>query len=188
MGLFGDSGSGKTTILLVLLGINKPVGGRATLGGRDLASLTLAERKRFFYYARAHPAFFPGTVYDNIVLHARPEDAVFSDALDRVRFGGRLAVEPLGARTLVSDKGEPFSGGEQQRIAVARALMASQPCLIFDEALNSLDEDSELGILMRIAADFPEKTVIVVSHRATARPLFPFRVEMAKGRPTIIRP
>ncbi len=189
MGLFGDSGSGKTTILLLLLGINKPSGGRATLGGRDLATLSLADRKRFFYYARAYPAFFPGTVYDNIVLHQSPDEAAFVAMLDRVRFGGRLAVEPLGSRTNVSDKGEPFSGGEQQRIAIARTLMAHQPCLILDESLNSLDEDSELSILRRFVTDFPDKTGICVSHRASARVLFPFRIEMAKGgKATVIRP
>ena len=102
---------------------------------------------------------------------------------------GRLAVEPLGARTLVGDKGEPFSGGEQQRIAIARALMAMPPCLILDEALNSLDEESELSILRRLTTDFPEKTAIVVSHRISAKALFPFRLEMAKGgHGTIIRP
>jgi ABC-type multidrug transport system fused ATPase/permease subunit len=188
MGLFGESGSGKTTILLTLLGINKPNGGRATLAGRDLTSLTLAERKRFFYYARAYPAFFPATVYDNIVLHGAPGEDEFARMLDLVRFGGRLAVEPAGIRTLVGDKGEPFSGGEQQRIAIARCLMAVQPCLILDEALNSLDEESELSILRRITTEFPEKTVIVVSHRASAKALFPFRVEVAKGRATVIRP
>ncbi len=188
VGLFGDSGSGKTTILLLLLGINRLSSGRITVGGRELSALKLSDRKRFFYYARAYPAFFPDTVYDNIVLHNRPEDREFAEALDRVRFGGRLAAEPMGARTMVSEKGEPFSGGEQQRIAVARALMAPQPCLIFDEALNSLDEDSELGILRRITEDFPEKMVIVVSHRASARPLFPFRIEMVKGQAKVIRP
>lgn len=188
MGLFGDSGSGKTTILLLLLGINKPSGGRVTIDGRDLTSLTLAERKRFFYYARAYPAFFRGTVYDNIVLHKMPEEQAFGEMLDRVRFGGRLALEPMGAHTVVGDKGEPFSGGEQQRIAIARCLMAHQPCLILDEALNSLDEDSELSILRRVTTDFPDKTVIVVSHRASARPLFPYRVEMTRGRATVIRP
>jgi ABC-type bacteriocin/lantibiotic exporter with double-glycine peptidase domain len=189
MGLFGDSGSGKTTIILTLLGINKPASGRATLGGRDLVSLSLAERKRFFYYARAYPAFFPATVYDNIALHGMPREEEFAAMLDRVRFGGRLAVEPLGARTMVSDRGEPFSGGEQQRIAIARALMSPQPCLIFDEALNSLDEESELTILRSLATDFPDKSAIVVSHRSSAKVLFPFRLEMVKGgRGTIIRP
>lgn len=188
MGLFGDSGSGKTTILLTLLGINRPSGGRATIAGRDLATLSLAERKRFFYYARAYPAFFPGTVYGNIALHGRPGEDRFAAMLDRVRFGGRLALEPLGAHTLIGEKGEPFSGGEQQRIAVARCLMAPQPCLILDEALNSLDEESELAILRRLTTDFPEKTAIVVSHRGSARALFPFRVEMVTGRGTVIRP
>jgi ABC-type bacteriocin/lantibiotic exporter with double-glycine peptidase domain len=189
LGLFGDSGSGKTTILLTLLGINRPSSGRATIGGRDLAALSLAERKRFFYYARAYPAFFPASVYDNIALHGRPAEDAFAAMLDRVRFGGRLALEPAGARTLIGDKGEPFSGGEQQRIAIARCLMSSQPCLILDEALNSLDEESELAILRRLTTDFPDKTMIVVSHRGSARSLFPFRLEMAKGgHGTLIRP
>ncbi|MBV8535380.1 MAG: ABC transporter ATP-binding protein [Alphaproteobacteria bacterium] len=189
LGLFGDSGSGKTTILLTLLGINRPSGGRATIAGHDLAALSLAERKRFFYYARAYPAFFPATVYDNIALHGRPSEDAFAEMLDRVHFGGRLALEPAGARTLIGDKGEPFSGGEQQRIAIARCLMSPQPCLILDEALNSLDEANELAILRCLMTDFPEKTMIVVSHRGSARSLFPFRLEMAKGgHGTLIRP
>mgnify|MGYP003340235013 FL=1 len=177
MGLFGDSGSGKSTILLVLLGINKPSSGRATIGGRDLATLSLADRKRFFYYARAYPAFFPGTVYDNLVLHKNPRDEEFAAMLDRVRFGGRLAAEPLGSHTYIGDKGEPFSGGEQQRIAIARAFLARPPCVILDESLNSLDEAGEMAITAALLAELREKTMIVVSHRRQVASLFPNRSE-----------
>lgn len=188
MGLFGDSGSGKTTIISVLLGLQTPVSGRATIGGFDVTRLTLADRKRLFFFMRASPAFLPGSVHDNVALAQAPDEALLRSILGQARLGARLEQDPLGRATQLSEKGEPFSGGEQQRIAIARAFLARPPCVILDEALNSLDEAGEMAITAALLATLSEKTMIVVSHRRQVASLFPDRIEFVRGgRTTVIR-
>jgi ABC-type multidrug transport system fused ATPase/permease subunit len=188
IGLFGDSGSGKTTIISVLLGLQVPSGGRATIGGFDVTRLTLADRKRLFFFMRASPAFLPGSVHENVALAQAPGDADLRRILAQSRLEGRLEQDPLGRATRVSEKGEPFSGGEQQRIAIARAFLARQPCVILDESLNSLDEAGEMAITAALLTTLAEKTMIVVSHRRQVASLFPDRIEFVRGgRTTVIR-
>ena len=98
-----------------------------------------------------------------------------------VRMDKRIAAEPAGLRATVGDKGEPFSGGEQQRLAFARALLTDAPCLILDETLASLDEDTEMFMLQRLLEDFPEKTMICVSHRKQVATLFTRRIDVKRG-------
>ncbi|MBI3706629.1 MAG: ABC transporter ATP-binding protein [Proteobacteria bacterium] len=185
LGIFGDSGAGKTSILMLLLGLAEPQAGRITVGGRDARRLSLAERKRFFFFARAQPAFLPGKVRDNIALHQSPDEARLAAVLRVARLERRLKAERLGPDASVGDKGQPFSGGEQQRIAIARAFLADQPCIILDEALNSLDEANELGILKELIGALAGKTLIVISHRRSAAAFFPLRLEI--GPPGRVR-
>jgi ATP-binding cassette, subfamily B, bacterial len=188
MGLFGDSGSGKTTIISVLLGLQVPVSGRATIAGFDVTKLTLADRKRLFFFMRANPAFVPGTVYDNVALVQSPDDVTTGAILRNARLEARLSQDPAGRATAVSEKGEPFSGGEQQRIAIARAFLARPPCIILDESLNSLDEAGEMAITQALLATLGEKTMIVVSHRRQVATLFASRIEFVRGgKTTVIR-
>lgn len=188
MGLFGDSGSGKTTIISVLLGLQVPVSGRATIAGFDVTQLSLADRKRLFFFMRANPAFVPGTVYDNVALVQSPDDPTTQAILRNARLEARLNLDPAGRATAVSEKGEPFSGGEQQRIAIARTFLARPPCIILDESLNSLDEAGEMGITQALLATLGEKTMIVVSHRRQVASLFPSRIEFVRGgKTTVIR-
>jgi ATP-binding cassette, subfamily B, bacterial len=179
--LSGESGTGKTSLLSLLIGLQRPTEGRVTIGGRDVTELSLADLKRFFVFARAQPAYLPGTLEENIVLHKTPDVHRLEETLERARLAARVAADPSGLHTHIGDKGEPFSAGEQQRIALARVLLADPPCLIFDEALNSLDEESELWITRRIIADLVDKTVIAVSHRKSAARLFPRRLEIVRG-------
>ncbi|MFZ9415803.1 MAG: ATP-binding cassette domain-containing protein [Alphaproteobacteria bacterium] len=188
MGLFGDSGSGKTTIISVLLGLQVPAAGRVTIDGHDVTKFTLADRKRLFFFMRANPAFVPGTVHDNVALSQSPDDALLRRVLGESRLGARLNLDPAGRETLVSEKGEPFSGGEQQRIAIARAFLARPPCVILDESLNSLDEAGEMAITAALLAELREKTMIVVSHRRQVASLFPNRIEFVRGgKTTLVR-
>lgn len=181
IGLFGDSGSGKTTLIFMLLGMHRPSSGRITIDGRDVTSLSLSDRKRLFFFGRAATAFVQGTVEDNVAIHRHLTDALWEKTLDRVKMGARIATEPDGIRAPVGDKGEPFSGGEQQRLAFARALLSDAPCLILDETLASLDEETEMVMLGRLLAEFPGKTVICVSHRRQVGTLFNRRVVVRRG-------
>jgi ABC-type multidrug transport system fused ATPase/permease subunit len=181
IGLFGDSGSGKTTLIFMLLGMHRPSSGRVTVDGRDVTTLSLTDRKRLFFFARAATAFVQGTVEDNVAIHRHLTDAVWQATLERVRMDKRIAAEPDALKAAVGDKGEPFSGGEQQRLAFARALLTDAPCLILDETLASLDEDTEMFMLGRLLADFPDKTMICVSHRKQVATLFDRRIDVKRG-------
>ncbi|HJS32205.1 MAG TPA: ABC transporter ATP-binding protein, partial [Alphaproteobacteria bacterium] len=188
VGLFGESGSGKTSIIFVLLGLHVPQQGRVTIGGRDVRELTLADRKRLFFFMRAQPAFLPGSVYDNIALTSTLADADLDQVVHGARLGGRLESTREVRQAKVSDKGEPFSGGEQQRIAIARVFLADQPCVILDESLNSLDEPTELAITQGLIGVLAEKTLILVSHRRRVAELFNYRIEVVRGgRATVVR-
>ncbi len=181
IGLFGDSGSGKTTLIFMLLGMHRPSSGRITIDGRDVTSLSLTDRKRLFFFARAATAFVQGTVADNVAIHRTLADDLWARTLERVRMDRRVEAEPEGLKAPVGDKGEPFSGGEQQRLAFARALLTDAPCLILDETLASLDEESEMFMLGRLIEDFPDKTLICVSHRKQVGTLFGKRIMVRRG-------
>ncbi|MBL8834115.1 MAG: ABC transporter ATP-binding protein [Rhodospirillales bacterium] len=181
IGLFGDSGSGKTTLIFMLLGMHRPSSGRITLDGRDVTSLSLADRKRLFFFARAATAFVHGTVADNVAIHRTLADDLWARTLERVKMDRRVEAEPEGLKAPVGDKGEPFSGGEQQRLAFARALLTDAPCLILDETLASLDEETEMFMLGRLIEDFPDKTLICVSHRKQVGTLFGKRIMVRRG-------
>ncbi len=181
IGLFGDSGAGKTTLIFMLLGMHRPSSGRITVDGRDVTSLSLTDRKRLFFFGRAATAFIPGTVEDNVAIHRTLADDLWKQTLERVKMDRRVAAEPEGLKAPVGDKGEPFSGGEQQRLAFARALLTDAPCLILDETLASLDEDTEMFMLGRLIEDFPDKTLICVSHRKQVGTLFSRRIMVKRG-------
>jgi ATP-binding cassette, subfamily B, bacterial len=181
IGLFGDSGAGKTTVLFLLLGMHRPSSGRVTIDGRDVTTLSLTDRKRLFFFGRASTAFIQGTVADNVAIHRTLDSATWERTLERVRMDKRVAAEPDGVSTAMGDKGEPFSGGEQQRIAFARALLTDSPCLILDETLASLDEDTEMFMLGRLLEEFADKTVICVSHRKHVATLFSRMIRVRRG-------
>lgn len=181
IGLFGDSGAGKTTVLFLLLGMHRPSSGRITIDGRDVASLSLTDRKRLFFFGRASTAFVQGTVGDNIAIHRALPKETWDETLARVRMDKRVYAEPDGVKTAMGDKGEPFSGGEQQRVAFARALLTDAPCLILDETLASLDEDTEMYMLGKLLEDYKDKTVICVSHRKHVGTLFARTIRVRRG-------
>ena len=143
-------------MLFLLLGMHKPSSGRVTIDGRDVTSLSLTDRKRLFFFGRASTAFVQGTVADNIAIHRTLSRETWDRTLDRVKMDKRVAAEPEGVNTPMGDKGEPFSGGEQQRVAFARALLTDAPCLILDETLATLDEAIE--DLIVIIADLEDLT------------------------------
>lgn len=164
--LVGASGAGKSTALNVLLGFLRPDRGRVLVSGHDLGSLDRAHWLRHVAWLPQRPYLFAGSILDNI----RMSDASVSE--NAVRTAARLAhaegfIErlPRGYDTTIGERGQTLSGGEAQRIALARAFVKDAPVLLMDEATASLDAATEALVADAIARLAVGRTVLVVAHR-----------------------
>ena len=166
--IVGESGCGKSTVAAILMGRKKNYTGTVTIGGEDLKRIDEAELNRRITYVSHSAYLFKGTVRDNLRM-GRPNatDAECWDALDQVHLADFLKSEN-GLDTALTEKASNFSGGQCQRLALARALLHDSPIYIFDEATSNIDVDSESAILEKIYALAKTKTVILISHRLAA--------------------
>ena len=167
--LMGPSGAGKSSLVHCLAGLRQPSRGRALWQGYVLNDLTDADRARTLTLVLQTPFFFRGTLKDNLCLGA-PEatEKALASALNQCGLTPLLASLPDGLATDMGEAARLFSGGEQQRLAIARALLADTPVLILDEATAHLDAESEERLLTRLMEDRPHQTRLIVSHRPAA--------------------
>lgn len=163
--IVGESGCGKSTVASILLGRNQGYGGSVTIGGRELREIDEASLMREITYVGHQSYLFKGTVRDNLRMgNPDADDAAMWAALEQVNLADFLRGEQ-GLYTLLTEKGGNLSGGQCQRLALARALLHDSPVYIFDEATSGIDVESENDIMDRIHALAREKTVILISHR-----------------------
>jgi len=164
--LVGPSGSGKSTVFNLLLGFIEPQRGDILLNDTPLNGIDLDDWRQRLSYVPQNPTLFHGTIADNIRLGS-PNAPL--DAVQRAAHAAHAAdfIEDLPARydTLVGERGHNFSGGEIQRIALARALLRDAPLLLLDEPTASLDLESEDLITRAIDEISHTRTVITIAHR-----------------------
>ncbi|NOT35143.1 MAG: ABC transporter ATP-binding protein [Candidatus Eisenbacteria bacterium] len=164
--LVGSSGSGKSTIISLVLAFNRPKRGRVMLDGRDLTQLRLRDYRQFLGVVLQENFLFDGTVSDNIRFSrpdARPEE--IREAA-RIAHCDEFIMEfPNGYDSVVGERGIRLSGGQRQRIAIARAILANSRILILDEATSSLDSESEAQIQDGLRALRRGRTSFVIAHR-----------------------
>ena len=163
--IVGESGCGKSTVAAILLGRNQGYGGSVTIGGRELREIDEASLMREITYVGHQSYLFKGTVRDNLRM-GKPDadDAAMWAALEQVNLADFLRGEQ-GLDTLLTEKGGNLSGGQCQRLALARALLHDSPVYIFDEATSNIDVESENDMMDRIHTLARQKTVILISHR-----------------------
>jgi ATP-binding cassette subfamily B protein len=164
--LVGPSGAGKTTITLLITRLWDPTRGRVTLDGIDLRELRLEDLRGAIGVVTQDPFLFHDTVRANL-LYARPEateDELF-DALARSQLLATIEALPRGLDTLVGERGYRLSGGEKQRLAIARVLLRNPRIVILDEATSSLDAQNEALIQAAITDTLRDRTAIVIAHR-----------------------
>lgn len=161
----GESGCGKSTIAAILMGRNKGYTGSVTVGGRELSKIREESLMASFTYVSHQSYLFKGTVRDNLLM-GNPDatDDQLWAVLKRVKLDGFLESEQ-GLDTQLAEKGGNLSGGQCQRLALARALLHDSPVYIFDEATSNIDVESENDILGEIHALEKTRTVILISHR-----------------------
>lgn len=169
--LVGSSGAGKSTLLSVLLGFVQPQHGCVRIDGRSLIDLNPDQWRSALTWLPQRPHIFAASMRENICL-GRPDadDQALSDAADFAGVDRLIEELPAGYETRLGEGGRALSGGEAQRIALARAYLSDAPLLLLDEPTSHLDRVSEIDLQRRIERLALGRTVLVVAHRlATAR-------------------
>ncbi len=184
--LVGPSGEGKTTLLLLLLGLLKPSAGSIHLGElRHPPSGVSAEWRRQLAWMPQTPMLRVGTIADNVVFNrSAPSDlSSVITACRQACIHDFVMSLPQGYQTQVQTDGTNLSVGQQQRLSLARAFYADAPILLLDEPTASIDSENEEQILQSIRhqAIALGKLVIVTSHRATTVQAMQYRVELRDG-------
>ena len=145
--LVGPSGSGKTTICSLLPRFYDVTGGRITIDGKDVRTLTLKSLRSHIGVVQQDVYLFSGTIRDNIA-YGKPDasDEEIIDAAKRANIHDFISELPDGYSTYVGERGTRLSGGQKQRISIARVFLKNPPILILDEATSALDNESERRI------------------------------------------
>jgi ATP-binding cassette subfamily B protein len=164
IGIVGMSGSGKSTILQLLLGFYQPNAGDILLNEHNISGLDLAVLRQQFAYISQNCFIFSGTVFDNIAyVNKNISKQQVLDIINNNPALHFISELPNGIDTFVGEKGVQLSGGERQRIAIARAIIKDSPILLLDEATSALDNHNQQLILQTINQF--NKTVIIIAHR-----------------------
>ena len=163
--IVGESGCGKSTISAILTGRNKGYGGSVSVGETELSEIREADLMENITYISHQSYLFKGTVRDNLLM-GKPDasDSELWEVRERVNLADFVRNEK-GLDTGLSEKASNLSGGQCQRLALARALLHDSPIYIFDEATSNIDVESENDIMNEIQNLAESKTVILISHR-----------------------
>lgn len=163
--IVGESGCGKSTLSAILMGRNKGYTGSVLIGDTELSDISEDSLMKNITYISHNSFLFKGSVRDNLLM-GRPDgtDEELWDALKKVKLDAFLK-EQNGLDTAVGEAGGNFSGGQRQRLSIARALLHDTPVYIFDEAASNIDVESENDIMELIMELAKKKTIILISHR-----------------------
>ena len=164
--LVGSSGAGKSTLISLVMTFNRPLSGRITVDGHDLASVRLRDYRSRLGVVLQDNFLFDGTIAENISF-ARPHATrVEIQAVSRIAHCEEFIESfPQKYDTIVGERGVKLSGGQRQRIAIARAILADPRILILDEATSSLDSESEAMIQDGLRSLRRGRTTFVIAHR-----------------------
>ena len=166
IGLVGATGSGKTTLVRLLLRFHDPLNGKASLDGHDVRDLTLDSLRGAISLVSQTTTLFPGTVRDN-VLYGRP-GASDEDVVEAAKIAeaiGFIETLPKGWETNIGEDGHRLSGGQRQRIAIARAVLKDAPVLVLDEATSNVDNETEAALQRSIDRISRDRTTLIIAHR-----------------------
>jgi len=143
-----------------------PDSGTIAVGGVNLRDYSLGALRKLICYVPQHPVFFSGSLRENLLYgDKRASEPALWKALDAVQLSGVVGGLPEGIETLVNAGPYTFSGGELQRLALARALLRNTPVLVLDESTSALDIPTERAVLQGVAQYRSQTTVIIISHR-----------------------
>ncbi|MBX6751310.1 MAG: ABC transporter ATP-binding protein [Micromonosporaceae bacterium] len=164
--LVGPSGAGKSTTAMLVPRIHDVTAGAVLVGGIDVRDATLQSLRDAIGVVTQDAHLFHETIAENL-RYARPDatDEELWQALDRAQIGDLVRSLPDGLSTVVGERGYRFSGGEKQRIAIARLLLKSPSIVILDEATAHLDSESEAAVQRALTEALVGRTALVIAHR-----------------------
>ncbi len=182
LALVGASGSGKTTIANLLLRFIQPDAGQITVDGRELGSISIEQWREQIAWVSQSPYLFNSTIAENIRF-SRPE-ADDTQVMEAARAAGAHAfITRLadGYQTPCGERGLRLSGGQVQRIALARALLRAAPLLILDEPTSQLDPGSETAVMQTLRTLTRQRTILLITHRLSTATLADRILVLEKG-------
>jgi ABC-type transport system involved in Fe-S cluster assembly fused permease/ATPase subunit len=164
--IVGPSGAGKSTVSRILLRFYDVAGGRVTIDGQDIRDVTQASLRAALGVVPQDTVLFNDTILYNI-RYGRPEasDAEVREAARMAQIDELIAKLPDGYDTMVGERGLKLSGGEKQRVAIARTILKGPPILLLDEATSALDSHTEKEIQDALDEVSKNRTTVVIAHR-----------------------
>ena len=162
--IVGKSGCGKSTVASILTGKNRGFKGSVTIGNIPINEISESRLMKLITYIGHNSYIFKGTVRENLLMANEVDDNELWQVLEKVNLADFLKNEN-GLDTVIDEKASNISGGQRQRLALARALLHNSRIYIFDEATSNIDVESENDIMAQIAEIAKSKTVILISHR-----------------------
>jgi ATP-binding cassette subfamily B protein len=161
----GPSGAGKSTLVQLLLRMRTPTAGRFLLGALPVDDIDLVSWRRHVAYVPQEPRLLDGTVADNIRFHRDIDQASVERAARLAHIDHVIRAMPQGYDTVVGQRADAVSGGQRQRLCLARALAGNPSVLVLDEPTSALDRDSEAAIQATLRELRGRLTMFIVAHR-----------------------
>ena len=162
----GVSGSGKSTLVKLLFRFYDPDSGSISVDGQDISQVSQASLRRAIGIVPQDTVLFNDSIFENVRYGSpRATDQEVEEAIRLAHLDEFIAALPEGSATMVGERGLKLSGGEKQRVSIARTILKRPPIMVFDEATSSLDSKSERAILSSLAEISRDHTSLVIAHR-----------------------
>ena len=183
VGIIGRSGSGKSSLAKLIVGLYQADAGSLLVDGIDVRQLDVSDVRYNIGYVPQDIQLFAGTLRDNLISGARyVEDELVLQAAELAGVHEFARLHPNGYELQVGERGQNLSGGQRQNVALARALLLDPPILLLDEPTSAMDNTGEERLKQRLAAISKNKTLLLVTHRASMLSLVERLVIVDRGR------
>lgn len=188
VGIIGQTGAGKSTIINLLMRFNEFQEGEARFGGHDLRAYGSADMARYVTVVSQRSYLFHASFRDNLLLaNGAADEAALWNALDVAQLGDFVRSLPRGLNNLVGEGGASLSGGQARRVALARAVLKNTPWLILDEPTEGLDNETEQAFLADLKPLLAGRSVLYITHRHAGLALMDEVYALDSGHATKLR-